>query len=303
MSNTGRCEALKGTIARCTLRVVVLAALLLAAVLSASARTPEVRLDSGGVQRTPETGEQQFQKLVAQIAGQRLNGAPEDKALQEQALAILDRIICQTLTYATKLDLGVLNDRLARLVTQDPPLGESYRVVQLGLGHAYALVANFSLSGPAAVRVYSNREVGREGGQIRYSVQFETMGRIDRYSIPDFFDENVELLPLLSVASIRATATPDAVFVTVSGRSDELKTGAFAAWRFHQGLLALLWSSDLFSNSSYESAEGTLRVTYCAEADLERPRVCRRMVRETYGLRGDAWQRLGSADVPLAKPR
>src|SRR5712691_638837 len=60
-------------------------------------------------------------------------------------------------------DREALNKRLAAMATQQPPVGESYRVLRLGGQPApYALVINFGLGGPSAVRLYTSGS-GRYG--------------------------------------------------------------------------------------------------------------------------------------------
>jgi hypothetical protein len=237
----------------------------------------------------------EFKKHAAQLAGQRLGGADADRSVQDAALAILDRTVCRAIAAPGGLSLDAVNTRLAELVTQDPPLGESYRVVPLIEPRLYALVVNLSLAGPAAVRLYA-RDMP-EGGPAGQAARCRLVGQVDRFTQPDFFDESLELVPIPA-----DSAGGDAVFVTVSGRTDELRTGAFVAWRFHQDRLEMLWASDLLQDSSYETLPGAFRVTFCAEPDEVRPRVCRRMVRERYAWQGGGWSRTEQTDVPLRKP-
>ena len=98
------------------------------------------------------------------------------------------------------------------------------------------------------------------------------------------------------------SALPDAVFVTVSGRTDSLRTGAFMAWRFHQGRLDILWSSEILQQSSYEAGPNQFQVVYCAEPDDDRPRICRRMIRVRFAWQESRWQSVEQADVPVSKP-
>lgn len=282
---------------------VGLSVLLFLAMLSS--RAYGLRFYRGG--QLPE--EREFKRLATQLAEQRLSGTQENQSLQEQALAILDRIVCDTIGHAAAFDLDSLNARLARMVTQDPPVGENYQVVRLEGGGVYALVANFSQSGPAAVRLYSQREVGRASGRPGHLVKPDLVARIDGAAYPDFFDEGVELVPVTRQndggsppGRAGGSAPGQAIFVTVSGRGDDLQTGAFMAWRFAAGKLEKLWSSEILQQSSYEAAGGEFRLTFCAEPDEDRPRICRRMAREKYAWREGAWKRLEQADVPLAKP-
>lgn len=238
----------------------------------------------------------EFKRRAAQLAGQRLSGGDADRAAQDAALAILDGVVCRELMSPAG-SLDATNARLVAMVTQDPAVGEDYHVLALAEPRLYALVANLSLAGPAALRLYVRDEPG-EAAKKAARAGCRLVAKIDRFTQPDFFDENLELVPVSAVSAPEA----DAVFVTVSGRSDELRTGAFAAWRFHGGQLDKLWESDLLQNSSYEATPGGFRVTFCSEPDEQRLRVCRRMVRERYAWENGAWSRTERTDVPVTKP-
>jgi hypothetical protein len=283
--HAGRVES--ATISRTTL--LLLRGFLLTAFLIGQVRA----------QAPQETAE--FRSLATQIAQRRLSGADEPEDSQQRALAILDRMICAHLSAGA--DLKALNDRLSEVVSQEPSLGESYSVIELHPGRVYALLANFSLSGPAAVRIYAAQHAAGEGSAAAPPA-YQTVARIDRFTVRDFFDESLHLVPLSGTAPAEGqkSSSADVVFVTISGRTDDLQTGAFAAWRFLGDRLEPLWTSDLLSRSSYETANGELRITYCADPDEERPRVCGRMVRDRFAWEGGAWQRLEQSDVPLTKP-
>lgn len=239
----------------------------------------------------------EFKKRAAQLAGQRLGGADADRSVQDAALAILDAMVCQGLTSRGGASLDAINARLAELVTQDPAVGEDYRVLALAAPRLYALVANLSLAGPAVLRLYV-RDEPAAGAKREQPAGCRLAAQIDRFTQPDFFDENLDLVPISAVSAAEA----DAVFVTVSGRSDDLRTGAFMAWRFHQEKLEVLWTSDILQDSSYEAAPGVFHVTFCSEPDEVRPRICRRMVRERYTWERGAWSRIEQTDVPARKP-
>ena len=95
------------------------------------------------------------------------------------------------------------------------------------------MVVNFGLGGPAAVRIYA-ATAGR----------FALAAKIDHFSQKDFFDSDIELVPV---------SEGEPVFVTVSGRTDDLSTGIFSAWRFDGHDLVSLWTSDLLQQSNYEA--------------------------------------------------
>ena len=227
--------------------------------------------------------ESEFARLALRLAQLRLAGAEESEKPQEQALGILDSMALGTLNApGGEPDLVALNQRLAGLVTQQPPVGENYRVVRLGGSPAaYALVANFGLGGPSAVRLY-------RGVAGRYALA----ARIDRFAQKDFFDEYLELVLI---------AAPVTLFVTVTGRTDELQTGAFTLWRFEGDRVQVVWASDILPQSSYESRADGFRLTYCAETDEDNPRVCRRMARDRYAWDGAAWRRVEQTALPVPK--
>ena len=224
----------------------------------------------------------EFARLATRLVQQRLAGTEESEKLQEQALAILDSMVLGALNASSEPNLDALNQNLAALVMQQPPVGEDYRVLRLGGSPgAYALVANLGLGGPSAVRLY--RGVGG-----RYALA----ARIDRFTQKDFFDEYLELVPIAASVTL---------FVTVTGRTDDLQTGSFTLWRFDGERVSPVWASDILQQSSYEPRADGFRLTYCAEPDEDNPRVCRRMTRDRYAWEGSAWKRLEQTAVPVPK--
>ncbi len=241
---------------------------------------------AGAVQKTQEVAAQKpestFQRLAEQLAQRRLDAAEESEALQEQALRILDKMVLEALSGGSEPDLDTLNQRLAALVTQQPPVGEDYQAVRLGGNPAvYTLVANFGLGGPSAVRLYR-----------RSAERYALAARIDRFAQRDFFDEYLKLVPVTG---------PVILFVTIAGRTDELQTGAFTAWRFDGQRLQAVWSSDILQQSSYESGADGFRLAYCAETEEDNPRVCRRMTRDRYVWDGATWKRVEQTPFPVPK--
>jgi hypothetical protein len=228
----------------------------------------------------PVSREARFQELAAQLEDTRLAGAPESQPREEQALALLDEFVLEALNASGGADLEALNGKLASLVTRQPALGEGYRAVLIGKSpRAYALLVDFGLSGPSAVRVYAGPP-----GHARLAAG------IDRYSYPDFLDDYLELVPVDSA---------DGVFVTVAGRTDALATGSFMAWRFDGDRLEKLWTSDILQQSSYEARRDGFRLSYCARTDDRRPEICLRMVEDLYRFEGGRWSRVREKDLPL----
>lgn len=227
-----------------------------------------------------------FTRLAARLAQQRLGGAEESEKLQEQALGILDSLVLEVLDAAGEPNLDRLNQRLAALAVQQPSVGENYRVLRLG-GNlaAYALAANFGLGGPSAVRLYAPT-----------ARRHALAARIDRFAQKDFFDEYLEVVPVSGSGSGPAT-----IFVTVTGRTDELQTGAFTLWRLTPQGVQAVWTSDILQQSSYDSRPDGFQLTYCADTDEDRPRICRQMMRDRYVWDGVAWKRVEQVHLPVPK--
>jgi hypothetical protein len=226
----------------------------------------------------------EFKRLAAQLSTARLGGAAESEPPQEKALGILDELASSALNSSSPPDLDAANRRMAKLVSHVPPIGENYRLVRLGGNPAvYAMVVNFGLGGPAAIRIYS-------GASGRYALA----ARIDHFVEKDFFDSDIELIP------VPAT---EPVFVIAAGRTDDLATGMFTAWRFDGVQLGLLWSSDLLQQSSYETDGEGFHLTYCSEPDEDHPAQCPKMTRDLYRPQAGEWKRIETKDLGPAKAK
>ena len=200
-----------------------------------------------------------------------------------KALAYLDSIAVSVLNLPAGPNLEGANRSLAGLASHTPPVGENYRLVKLGGAPAsYAMVINFGLGGPAAVRIYA-------GSAGRYALA----ARIDHFVQKDFFDSDLELV---------SVSDAEPVFVTISGRTDDLSTGLFSAWRFDGHGVTALWNSDLLQQSSYEADENGFRLAYCSKVDEDRPSECLRMSRDVYRFQAGEWKRIETEDLPPSKP-
>jgi hypothetical protein len=234
--------------------------------------------------------ESEFKRLAAELLRRRANGATAANgaaSLEESALKILDGLALETLNAAGEPQLDALNQRLGSLVSQPRPVGQDFVVQSLGGSPSvFALQVNFGSSGPSAVRLYA-----------RMADQYRLAARIDPVAQADYFDDFLVLLPVTA-----PSGSADAIFVTVTGRSDEYATGAFAAWRFDGGRLQELWETDLMPRTSYEPQADGVRITFCAEPEEDRPGVCRRMARERYAWDGSAWKRVEQTDLGPPKP-
>jgi hypothetical protein len=225
----------------------------------------------------------EFRQLAAQLSTARLDGNPDSQPLQDKALVILDGIASPLLDSTAQRDLGAVNAQLAALVAPTPGVGENYHFVRLGGTPAsYALVVNLGLGGPAAVRIYSSG-----------NGHFALAAKIDSVSQKDFFDSDIELISM---------SPGEPVFLTIAGRTDDLSTGMFSAWRFDGHQVMLLWNSDLLQESSYAIDSKGFHLTYCAEPDPDHPAQCPRMLTDLYQWQGGEWKRLESKDSVPTKP-
>lgn len=229
--------------------------------------------------------EAEFKRLAAQIAAQRQNGQEENASLFEYALSLLDNMVLASLNVPAEPNLEVINTQLSLLVERQPAVGEEYKVYRLGgKPRAFALVANFGVSGPSTVRLYSPFA----------GMRYHLVARIDRFTQKDFYDDYLALVPV---------EASEPLFVIVTGRTDELHSGAFAAWKLSGDKVAPVWSTDMLPQSSYESAPAGIWVTYCADFAEDRPQDCRRMSRERFAWDGSAWQRVEQQNVPVTPPK
>lgn len=225
----------------------------------------------------------EFRKIAGELSIARQSGGDENEDRMQKALAYLDSVAVAALNAADGPNLDGVNRNLAGLASHTPPVGENYRLVKLGgAPGVYAMAINFGLGGPAAVRIYA----GAAG-------QYALVARIDHFVQKDFLDSDLELVPV---------SNSEPVFVTVSGRTDDLSTGAFTAWRFDGNRLAALWNSDLLQQSSYEAEGNGFRLAYCSQVDEDRPSHCLKMSRDLYRFVSGEWNRVESVDLPPSKP-
>lgn len=232
--------------------------------------------------QSPDNSVAEFKTEAAALSAARLNGDAEIEAQQEKALVYLDAVGTSILNGSSTPDLESANQRLAALVSRMPPVGENYRLVKLGGSPAaYAMAVNFGLGGPAAVRIY-------DAAAGHYSLA----ARIDHFAQKDFYDSDIELVPV---------SQTELVFVTVGGRTDDLSTGMFSAWRFDGHRAVPLWSSDLLQQSNYEVDGNGFHVTYCGQPDEDHPAECLKMTRDLYRYQNGEWKRMETADLPPVK--
>ncbi|MGB6546181.1 MAG: hypothetical protein WBE97_11225 [Candidatus Acidiferrales bacterium] len=218
-----------------------------------------------------------FHKMATQLAGDREAAQigqaadPGAEALETKLLESLDSMVLPELNVTGSPNLGNVNKTLASLVSTDTATGEDYEVVELAGGvPTYALVANFGLAGPSAVRLYA----GVAG-------HLALVGKIDTYDPAKFYDEYLALVPIVA---------PETVFMTVAGRTDDEQTGLFTVWYFDGQELHQVWNSDLLPQSSYVTDASGVHLTFCAKPDNDHPDQCSRMVRDTFSWEDVAWK-------------
>ncbi|MGH9795148.1 MAG: hypothetical protein ACRD5G_10270 [Candidatus Acidiferrales bacterium] len=234
------------------------------------------------VSAAPQDRAAQFRPLAAELAERRLAGGEESEGEQARALQLADAVVLGILNAgAPTTDDVAPSGSLETLLAQPPRVGESYQLMRLGPPSRpwYLLAANVGLAGPSAVRIYARPPS---------SAGYRLVARIDRFSQADYFDE------FLSLALV---APAEGVFVTVTGRTDELETGGYIAWHFDGERLERLWATDLLERSRYEVAGGEFRVTYCEESDDDDPSRCARMLRERFAWRGGQWLTLERREI------
>ena len=225
----------------------------------------------------------EFKRISGELSAARLGGGDENEAQMEKALAYLDSLAISVLNVPGGPNLEGANRGLAGLASHTPPVGENYLLVKLGGAPvAYAMEINFGLGGPAAVRIYA-------GGAGHYALA----ARIDHFIQKDFFDSDLEVVPV---------SNSEAVFVTVSGRTDDLSTGMFSAWRFDGRSVVALWNSELLQQSSYEADENGFRLAYCSQVDEDRPSQCLKMSSDLYRFQDGEWKRIETANLPPPNP-
>jgi hypothetical protein len=231
-----------------------------------------------------------FSSTVAAMANLEPTDSASIEKLEKKALGILDGIVLGALAGSGRADLDPLNARLANLVSHENGLGESYRAVRLGGKPViFALVANFGLGAPSAIRFYAER-----GSPAHFALA----GEIDRFTQKEMFDDSLEMLAVPLPEPVT-----DVVFVTVAGRTDKLQTGIFTAWRFDGKQLTQLWTTDLISHSTFQMSGENLILTYCHDPADQDSKTCPSMVREKYGysVSDGKWRQVSSEPVPNPK--
>jgi hypothetical protein len=231
----------------------------------------------------PPQHEAEFRRLAEQIAAQQGERGEQYASLFEYSLTLLDSMVINTLKLGPTPDLQIINQQFHAMVGEQPAYGQDYRVVRLGgPPGTYALVANFGVGGPSAVRVY------------RRAFTWMVVARLDRFHQKEFFDDYLEVIPVEAV---------ETVFVTVTGRTDALHSGSFMAWQLSGGgELKNIWSTDLLPLSSYEATPKGIRITYCSDFPEDNPSGCRRMVRERYAWDGLTWSRVEQQQLSPPAP-
>ncbi|MGB6430668.1 MAG: hypothetical protein WBF06_08785 [Candidatus Acidiferrales bacterium] len=244
----------------------------------------QIAMTSARAQAPPD-----IHKMATQLAGDReatqigQSATANDQVLEETALEALDVIALKALNVRGTPDVEALNKTLGSLVSADTATGEDYEVTELaGVSPTYALVANFGLAGPSAVRLYA--------GSLGH---FALVGKIDCYDPPKFYDEYLAVVPIVA---------PEAVFMTVAGRTDDLQTGLFTVWYFDGQDLHQVWNSDMLPQSTYETDASGVHLTFCAKPDNDHPEQCSRMVRDTFSWEDAAWKPRETKILGKTKP-
>ena len=231
-----------------------------------------------------KTLEAEFSATVASMGDAPADDTPSIQKLVEKAAGILDSVVTSELTKSGVGEVDQINQRLAKFVSHESGIGERYSLIRLGAQQrVYALIADFGLGAPSAIRVYAKAGNGKG---------FALAARIDRFTQQDFLDDSLKIV---------AIATVPVIFVTVAGRTDDLRTGVFTAWQFGEKGLKQIWTSDMVQQSSYQANSDGFQLTYCHDPDEENPRICLGMVRDRYRWQDGKWRLVDSSAVPVPK--
>ncbi|HLW97739.1 MAG TPA: hypothetical protein VKR82_03765 [Candidatus Acidoferrales bacterium] len=233
---------------------------------------------------SPKTLEAEFSATVASMSDAPPDDPSSIQKLLEKAAGILDSAVIGGLAETADSQVDQINQRLAKFVSHESGIGERYRLMSLSAQpRLYALVADFGLGAPSAIRLYAQKN-----NEKRYTL----VARVDRFTQQDFLDDSLELVPI---------ARAPVVFVTVAGRTDDLRTGVFTAWQFDEKGLTQLWTSDMVQQSSYQGNSAGFQLTYCRDPDETNPRICNAMIRESYRWQDGKWSKVDS--VPVSVPK
>jgi len=219
---------------------------------------------------------EEFRQRSAAVVADREAEVEESSVKLEAALSILDGVVLAGLNSGQTSDLAGLNQTLREYLAAGSPLAEEYSLQPFqATPGLFVLTANFSPIGPGALRFYA-----------RHAGNFRLVSSLTRFADSRLDDSFIRFVPIPEAWQ--------AVFLTVSGRTDRWRTGTFAVWRLSEGGFSLLWEREALPLSEYRWQGNRFILDYCAETDEQKASVCRRPAHEVYAWTDNRWQEVSS---------
>lgn len=222
------------------------------------------------------TSVEEFRQSWRAVVADREAEVEESSVKLEAALSLLDGVVLVALNGGQTRDLASLNQTLHEYATTDSALAEEYSIQPFAASPGlFVLTVNFSSIGPSALRFYA-----------RNAGSFRLVSSLTQFTDSRFDDSFVRFVPIPEAWQ--------AVFLTVSGRTDRWKTGTFAVWRLSESGFSLVWEREELPLSEYRWQGNRFVLDYCAETDEQKASICRRPAHEVYAWTDNRWQ-----EVPL----
>lgn len=222
------------------------------------------------------TSIEEFRQRWQAVVADRESEDEESPVKLEAALSILDTVVLTGLNSGQTSDLADLNRTLKEYATPDSAQAEAYSIEPFAASPGlFVLTANFSLIGPSALRFYARQEGS-----------FRLVSSLTHFTDSRFNDYFIRFVPVPEAWQ--------AVFMTVSGRTDRWQTGTFALWRLSEAGFSLLWQKEDLPFSDYRWQGNRFVLDYCAETDEQKASVCLRRAHEVYAWIDKRWQEVSS---------
>ncbi len=219
---------------------------------------------------------EEFRQRWQAVVADRESEGEESPVKLEAALSILDGVVLSALNSGPTSDLATLNRTLREYAAPDSAQAEEYSAEPFPASPGlFVLTANFSLIGPSALRFYARQEGN-----------FRLVSSLTRFTDSRFNDYYIHF--------VQVPEAWQAVFLTVSGRTDRWQTGTFALWRLSESGFSLLWEKEELPLSDYRWQGNRFILDYCAETDEQKASVCLRRAHEVYAWTDNRWQEVPS---------
>ena len=222
------------------------------------------------------TSVEEFRQRWQAVVADRESEAEESPVKLEAALSILDTVVLASLNGGQANDPANLNRALKEYAAEHSAESEEYSVEPFAASPGlFVLTANFSLIGPSALRFYARQEG-----------TFRLVSSLTHFTDSRFNDSFIRFVPVPEAWQ--------AVFMSVSGRTDRWRTGTFALWRLSEAGFSLLWLKEDLPLSDYRWQDNRFILDYCAETDEQKASVCLRWAREAYAWQDNRWREVPS---------